>query len=302
MRTLKEYGFPYSFSRTSKQDVFKFYSFYKKDRAGHLKRKLGFSKLFPELYQEFQKFIFWGDISSFKFYEKLYHFLLDDNFLQMGHCKYRGKRCKFHLHGTFGYRDYCCIKCSNLSEEHIQSQLDKWNKKSQQEIKNMIELGKQTKITKYGDPFFNNMQKTYETKHKNDTFGKSLIEKKLIKWFTDNNFIFKYQYNTPEYPFNCDFYLPNYDLRIEIQGYFSHGLHPFNVNDKKDIKKLNEWKSLSTTKSQYKSAIKTWTISDPLKRKTSKENNLNYLEIFSSDLDECVKIILDKIKKIKGDS
>ena len=34
----------------------------------------------------------------------------------------------------------------------------------------------------------------------------------------------------------------------------------------------------------------------------SKENNLNYLEIFSSDLDECVKMILDKIKEIKGDS
>ena len=34
---------------------------------------------------------------------------------------------------------------------------------------------------------------------------------------------------------------------------------------------------------QYENAIHVWTISDPLKRKIAKENNLNWLEFFTID-------------------
>ena len=296
-KSLLEYGFPHSYSTTSKSDVFEFISKYNKnDKGGYIRRESGFSNFFLVLYNEFLRFDF---PKEWKFYQKLYHFLLDDYDLKLGICPSCGNRCKFHIHGEFSYRTYCSVRCSNLSNEHIQSQLNTWKNKTQEEINKMIKIGIDTKLKKYGNPRFNNRKKSDETKHKNGTFGKSVIEKKIIDWLNDNHIIFKYQYNTPEYPFNCDFYLPFYDLRIEIQGYFSHNTHPFNPNNKDDINKLNEWKSLSKNKPQYNSAIKIWTIIDPLKRKTAKDNNLNYLEIFSSDLDECIKQIKCKIKELE---
>ena len=37
------------------------------------------------------------------------------------------------------------------------------------------------------------------------------------------------------------------------------------------------------TKLSYKNAINVWTIRDPLKRKTAKDNGLNWLEFFTMD-------------------
>lgn len=90
----------------------------------------------------------------------------------------------------------------------------------------------------------------------------------------------KRQYYSELYPFHCDFYLPKYDLYIEYQGMWTHGKHPFNKND---IELLETWKKKAEKSNFYKKAIYTWTISDPLKRKTAQENNLKYLEIFSGD-------------------
>jgi hypothetical protein len=296
MKSLLEYGFPTSFSPKSKSDVLKFYQCYNKlDRTGHLKRENGFKKLFPELYQDFQNFNFFGDVSGLKFYEKLYHFLMDDSSLKLGHCNICGCKCKFHLHGEFGYRN-CCSNCNNKSQEKINQQLKTWSLKTSDEMTDMVEKMKSTKLERYGFSGYNNIKQIQKTKHKNDTYGKSLIEKKLIQWFNDNNYKFKYQYNRPEYPFNCDFYLPDFDLRIEIQGYFTHGFHPFNKDNQEDINLVEKWKKLSLTKPQYGVAVKTWIVIDPLKREIVKENNLNFLEIFSSDLDVCIEKILEKIK------
>lgn len=296
-KVLIEYGFPYSFSSTSKSDVFEFISKYNKnDKGGYIRREVGFKNLFPELYNDF---LTWDFPVEWKFYQKLYHFLLDDVNLELGICPLCKNRCKFHLHGEFSYRTYCSVHCSNLSKEHINSQLNTWKRKSKEDIDKMIKMCMNTKIKKYQNPRFNNRKKSDETKHKNNTFGKSIIEKKIINWLCDNSIDFKYQYNTSEYPFNCDFYLPKYDLRIEIQGYFSHNTHPFNPNNYEDIKKVKEWNELAIYKPQYKNAIKIWTIVDPLKRETAKKNNLNFLEIFSSDLNECIKQIQDKIKELE---
>ena len=61
---------------------------------------------------------------------------------------------------------------------------------------------------------------------------------------------------------------------------WTHGKHPFNKND---IELLETWKKKAEKSNFYKKAIYTWTISDPLKRKTAKDNNLKYLEIFPKD-------------------
>lgn len=41
---------------------------------------------------------------------------------------------------------------------------------------------------------------------------------------------------------------------------------------------------------QYEKAINIWTVKDVLKRQTAKQNNLNYLEIFSIDLQKVIDI------------
>ena len=132
------------------------------------------------------------------------------------------------------------------------------------------------------------------TKRKNHSFGSSKCENEFAQYLTDNNFKFNRQYKSDKYPFECDFYIIDFDLYIEIQGLWTHGFHPFNINDPNDIKTLSMWKSKNSP--YYLDAIKTWTIRDVNKRKIAKENKLNYLEIFSCKIDVIIKQFTDYLK------
>ena len=132
-------------------------------------------------------------------------------------------------------------------------------------------------------------EQSYQTKKKNGTVNSSKIENDLYKWFMDNNISIIRQYKSENYPFMCDFYLPDYDLYIEIQGTWTHGGHPYNERDKTDQKLLDMWKNKNTK--YYDNAIETWTKRDTKKRKIAKENGLNFLEVFSCNLRECVNQI-----------
>ena len=48
---------------------------------------------------------------------------------------------------------------------------------------------------------------------------------------------------------------------------------------------------------QYEKAINIWTVKDVLKRGTAQINNLNYLEIFSIDLQKAIDIFENYINK-----
>src|SRR5208337_532080 len=98
-----------------------------------------------------------------------------------------------------------------------------------------------------------------------------------------NNIVTIRQYvDKIRYPFACDFYLPEKDLFIELNLFWAHGKEPF-AGTKKQLTKLNEWREKSNTSNFYKNAIATWTVRDPIKRKTAKIYNLNYLEFFDID-------------------
>ena len=47
----------------------------------------------------------------------------------------------------------------------------------------------------------------------------------------------------------------------------------------------------------YEKAINIWTVKDVLKREIAKQNNLNYLEIFSIDLQKAIDIFENYINK-----
>ncbi len=103
------------------------------------------------------------------------------------------------------------------------------------------------------------------------------------------NITYKKRYNSDSrYPFMCDFYLPNSDTFIEINGYWSHGKHWFNKNSKEDVKKLSSWiEKANNGHKQYKNAINVWTIKDVKKLQTAKKNKLNYIVIWKfEDIDK----------------
>lgn len=130
-------------------------------------------------------------------------------------------------------------------------------------------------------------QKQYNTKKSNHSFNTSKIEESFSIWLTENNINFIRQYRSEEYPFACDFYFPDKDLYLEIQGTWTHGHHPFDPNNEDDLKILESWKEKNTK--FYNNAIDVWTKSDPLKREIAKENNLNWVEVFSDDLNALIE-------------
>lgn len=139
--------------------------------------------------------------------------------------------------------------------------------------------------------------KIYKTKKKNHTFKSSKVEQEFKNYLELNNINFKYQYKSELYPFNCDFYLPDYDLYIEIQGNWTHGGHPFDIDNIEDVNKLNLWKNRKNK--YYDIAIKVWTQSDPLKRKIAREKHLNWVEIFTTDVNKVIETFINTILKIK---
>ena len=123
-------------------------------------------------------------------------------------------------------------------------------------------------------------QRVYETKKKNHTFNSSSWEddtyNKLCDKFGENNII--RNHISDLYPFNCDFYIVSLDLYIECNYHWTHGVHPYNSKDDKDIQKVNKYKNKGN---YYNAMIYTWTDLDVRKRQIAKENNLNYIMFYS---------------------
>ena len=83
---------------------------------------------------------------------------------------------------------------------------------------------------------------------------------------------------------------------IECNFSWTHGGHWFDEANEEDLKTLQRWKDKGTN--YYLNAINTWTVRDVEKRNCAEKNHLNYLEIFSDDLEEIKKTILDYIEKL----
>ena len=197
--------------------------------------------------------------------------------------------------GKYGVK--CVFQSEEIKEKIKQTCMEKYGVENGGGSDVSIEKIKQTCMKRYNvtnysytDEF---KEKNYQTKRKNNTFHTSSIEDRLYKWLVDNNINTIRQYKSELYPYHCDYYLPDYDLYIELQGTWTHGHHPFNENNPSDLNVIKFWESKNTD--YYSGAIKTWTISDVMKRKTASKNNLNYLEIFSCDLNFCIKQIKERI-------
>ena len=181
-----------------------------------------------------------------------------------------------------------------------QTCLEKYGKETYSQTDEWKEKVRDTCIEKYGvewismnDDF---KEKQYNTKKQNNSFNSSSIEKQFDEFLKSLNIEYISQYKSNVYPYMCDFYIPFLDLYIEIQGSWTHGGHPFDENNKDDLDKLNLWNHKNSK--YYNNAIYTWTKRDIKKRNTAKENNLNYLEIFTDNLDECITVFEEYLNSL----
>ena len=124
-------------------------------------------------------------------------------------------------------------------------------------------------------------EKIYKAKQNNKTFKKSKQEDetyfKLISLFGISDI--KRQYKSEQYPFACDFYVKSLDLYIECNYHWTHGTHPFDINNKED--KIEYENLLNGNIKKYSSTLDVWCNRDVKKLEYAKNNNLNYLMFYS---------------------
>ena len=122
-------------------------------------------------------------------------------------------------------------------------------------------------------------ERRYNTMKRNHTFNSSSTEEELFLYIKSRFPKVVRQYkNKNRYPYFCDFYIPELDYFIELQGYYTHGKHPFDPNSDEDLQLIEYYKKKYGEDCQ---PITIWTIKDVEKRDCAKRNNLNFKEVWS---------------------
>ena len=179
-----------------------------------------------------------------------------------------------------------------------------WQSKTDEDKEKINEKKKQTYLKHYG---VENYTKTDEWKQHASEISKE-VKKKAYETMKQNGNLYhknskaenecykllktiypaiKRQFMSDKYPWKCDFYVPDENLLIEYQGYYTHGDHPFDVNNMDDIKQLNalkvKYKSYYNEYGYWPQIITIWTEKDVEKRQTAIKNGFNYIEFFNLD-------------------
>ena len=278
------------------------------DKSGGFKKPDSIKKNYPEIYDELESVEF---PKEYTFTQKLWHFLQDDYTIHRCKC---GNPVHF-IDFKKGYRQYCSKNCPSVIEYNKSTlqnaQIISRRKESREKAVNTIK--KKHNGNFWSDEQLKRIQENIVKNRKiinekNKAKIKECIEEfkslsgKGISGCSSKVEIdfYKYLINTfgfenvdpqhydNQYPYSCDFFIPGLNLYIEIQGSWTHGKHPFNPDDKKDNEKLNYWKSKDSE--YYNNAIYTWTDLDVRKRACARDNHLNYLEIFSNNIEDCITI------------
>ena len=203
-----------------------------------------------------------------------------------------------------------CRKCAVRSKERCEKISQSKRNMSSEALKKSIERRIETTIRKYGVPNISqdpriiakikkslkarklpplnketveliNIKK-YNTHKENNSFRTSNPEEFSIFIIKEIFEVIPHHFSK-EYPFECDLYLPQLDLYIELNYSWTHGGHSYNSKDPKDQKVIKEIQKKEKGKAYYMNMLETWTIRDPLKRETVRKNNLNWLEFFSME-------------------
>lgn len=208
-------------------------------------------------------------------------------------CPTCGKHTEFISIG-YGYKTHCSRVCSNKDLSIIQQRHETINTLYGGHalcFKETQDKCKQTTLQRYGvmnayqiDNIKEKahsseaIEKLYTTMKKHKSFKTSKQEDRCYEILTQSFSEVERNYKSYQYPFRCDFYIRQLDCYIECNFHWTHGNHWFNKNDLNDQLKYNDW----LQKSKYfQNALYTWTVRDVEKRQRAKEQNLNYVVLWS---------------------
>lgn len=122
-------------------------------------------------------------------------------------------------------------------------------------------------------------------KRENGTFNTSSSEdalyKLLVEYVNQHGMTVVRQYRDEKrYPFAVDFYIPERDLFIELNGSWSHGGHWYEADREMDQKTVQTWRTRGKRSKYYTNALETWTQRDVRKREAAREARLNYVTLW----------------------
>lgn len=122
-------------------------------------------------------------------------------------------------------------------------------------------------------------------KRENGTFNTSSPEdalyELLIEYANQHGMTVVRQYRDEKrYPFAVDFYIPERDLFIELNGSWSHGGHWYETDREMDQKTVQTWLKKGKKSKYYRVALETWTTRDVRKREAARKAQLNYVTLW----------------------
>ena len=225
---------------------------------------------------------------------------------------------KAHEQDTIKWCDVCqqntkhligigCMTCYNKSESHKKSIINTVKKRYGEQYSNVYQVPsvkdkiKSTSMQRYGveNPGASKIAriKAINTMRQNGNYSKD--EDYFAAELNKLGIRFKPQYKSDKYPFDCDFYLIDYDIYIELNIYWSHNNHFFDSNNQDDLDTLAIWTDKANKgHKQYQNAINVWTKKDILKRDTAQQNNLNYVVLWSrQEIDFYLNYLNELIKE-----
>lgn len=127
--------------------------------------------------------------------------------------------------------------------------------------------------------------RSMDTKRKNGTFATSSAEDalyELLVGYADQHgmTVVRQHRDEKRYPFAVDFYIPERDLFIELNGSWSHGRHWYEVDREMDQKIAQTWRKKGEKSEYYRNALEVWTERDVRKREAARQAELNYVTLW----------------------
>ena len=193
-----------------------------------------------------------------------------------------GKDCTF-LGITCGYRQHCSVSCSS-SDPNVQAK----NKATNMRLYKVEHNWNKGELRKHQEE---TMLKKYKVRHNwqsgklrsKEKFKISKLEQFFINKLNELNISYEYRYfdESGRYPYECDFYLPDIDTFIEINGTALHDDHIFDPDNENDIKQLDFLKT-RTDSSWYQSKLRIW-LKDKEKYDWAIKHNLNYVVLWNEN-------------------
>ena len=125
------------------------------------------------------------------------------------------------------------------------------------------------------------MNKVWQTCKEHMSYATSKEEDNIYNWLLELGYNVERSYKSEEYPFNCDFYLKDFNVYIEYNGsQFHHGYAYLGTKEDNEEYERLLLKASDNPKSQYNGIIDTWYFRDPNKRNCALSNNVNLLELY----------------------